>query len=400
MRQIPPDAQLSPQRLEKITDYFNAEVSGGKIPGAVVLIQRHGQPVYFQSFGKIDSQAGEAMTPDAIFRIFSMSKPITSVAALMLVDDGKMALDDSLSKFIPAFETVKVGVETKAANGEPALDLVPVVRPITIRDLLRHSSGMVYGFYGTGLVRKSYGYAGLLDQGMDNALLAEKVANLPLAEQPGTVWDYGHSTDVLGRVIEVVSGQSLYDFEKQRLFDPLRMPDTSYYVADSNKHHLIAEFLPSDLDSHSGGDRNPRLFSKLQSGGGGLVSTIGDYSRFCQMILGGGTFEGRRYLQPATFAAMTSNQIAPATDVKRGEYYFPGDGFGFGLGFGIRTEPGNAIPPPPGSLGELKWDGAGGSYFWIDPAQDMFAILLMMTPSERGRIHPAFKKLVYDAFEP
>ncbi|MDO8977770.1 MAG: serine hydrolase domain-containing protein [Afipia sp.] len=399
MRVYPANAELSPQRLERITDYFNAEVSNAKIAGAAVLIQRHGKQTYLKSFGKIDTVSGEPMTPDAIFRIHSMSKPVTSVTAMMLVDDGKLKLDDPLSKYIPSFATVKVGVETKAENGDPMLKLVEPDRAITIEDLLRHSSGITYGFYGKGLVRNAYANANLFADGTDNASLAEKIARLPLAEQPGTLWDYGHSMDILGRVIEVVSGKSLFEFEKERLFGPLGMTDTAYYVADPAKHRRIAEPISSDSIFRTGRARNPRLFTKWESGGGGLLSTVGDFSRFAQMLLNGGELDGRRYLKPETFANMTANHIAPATAVKRGAYYFPGDGFGYGLGFGVRTEPGNATPPPPGSLGEIKWDGAGGTYFWIDRGQDMFVILMIQSPSERGRIQPALKAMVYDAFE-
>lgn len=398
MRVYPPDAVLSPQRLERITDYFNAEVANAKISGAIVLVQRRGKQAYFKSFGKIDVTTGEPMTPEAIFRIFSMTKPVTSVAAMLLVDDGKLKLDDPLSKYIPSFAAVKVGVEEKAANGEPALKLVPLDRPITIDDLLRHSSGMTYGFYGPGLVRKAYAKIEATADDLDNAAFAEKIAQLPLNEQPGTLWDYGHSTDVLARVIEVVSGKSLYQFEKERLFDPLGMKDTSYYVADPSQYRRIAEPIPTDSNFRTGTKRDPRI-AKREAGTTGLLTTIGDYSRFTQMLLNGGELDGKRYLKPETFATMTTNHIAPATAVKRGSYYFPGDGFGYGLGFGVRTEPGNATPPPPGSLGEIKWDGAGGTYFWIDRAQDMFVILMIQSPSERGRIQPALKAMVYDAFE-
>ena len=399
MHVYPPNATFSPQKLERITDYFNAEVTNGKISGAIVLVQHHGKPAYFKSFGKIDVTTGEPMNPEAIFRIHSMSKPVTSVAAMLLVDDGKLKLDDPLSKYIPSFATVKVGVEAKAENGDPVLKLVDVDRPITIEDLMRHSSGITYGFYGKGLVREAYGNADLFADGTDNKSMAEKIARLPLNEQPGTLWDYGHSIDVLGRVIEVVSGKSLYEFEKERLFGPLGMKDTSYYVADPTQHHRIAEPLPSDSIFRTGRARNPRLFTTWESGGGGLLSTVGDFSRFAQMLLNGGTLDGKRYLKPENFANMTANHIAPATAVKRGSYYFPGDGFGYGLGFGVRVEPGNATPPPPGSLGEIKWDGAGGTYFWVDRAQDMFAILMIQSPSERGRIQPALKAMVYDALE-
>jgi len=400
MRIYPPNAVLSPQRLERITDYFNTEVSNGKISGAVVMVQRHGKTAYFRSFGATDVKTNEPMTPATIFRIHSMSKSVTAFATMLLVNDGKIKLDDPLAKYIPSFANVKVGVETKTDGGEARLKLVPPDRPVTIEDLLRHSSGITYGFYGQGLVRKAYADADLFADGEDNASVAEKIAKLPLAEQPGTLWDYGHSMDILGRVIEVASGKSLYEFEKERLFGPLGMTDTGYYVLDPKQHYRIAEPLPSDNDFRTGSARNPRVYTKWEAGGSGLVTTVGDFSRFAQMLLNGGELDGRRYLSTDVFANMTANHISPATDVKRGSYYFPGDGFGYGLGFGIRTEPGNATPPPPGSLGEIKWDGAGGTYFWVDRAQDMYAILMIQSPSERGRIQPALKAMVYDAFEP
>lgn len=398
MRVLPQSAELSPQRLERITGYFDNEVATGKIAGAIVIVQRHGKPVYFKSFGQINPATGTPMNPQAIFRIRSMSKPITSVAAMMLVDDGLMKIDDPVSKYIPSFAGVRAGVESKSSNGDPMLSLVPLERPITVEDLLRHSSGITYGLYGHGLVRNVYRNADLFADDLDNAAFAEKIARLPLAEQPGTVWDYGHSTDVLGRVIEVVSGQSLYQFEKQRLFDPLGMVDTSYYVADPAQHDRIAEPVSGDAKSQTFIVRDPRLLTKWESGGGGLLSTVGDFARFAQMLLNRGQLDGKTFLNPATYEAMTINRIAPATNVRRDQYYFPGDGFGFGLGFGVRTEPGNATPPPPGSLGEIKWDGSAGTYFWIDRAQDMFVILMMQSSIERGRIHPVFKAMVYDAF--
>ena len=205
------------------------EIATGKIPGAIVLIQQHGHPVYFESFGVRDVESRRPMTPDTIFRLYSMSKPITSVAAMMLVEDGKLALDDPVAKYIPAFADVKVGVESRTKAASRALVLEPLKRPITIEDLLRHTSGITYGFYGDSAVRKLYANADLFEGDFDNAQFAERLAKLPLAEQPGTLWDYGHSTDVLGRVIEVVSGQSLFQFEKERLLDPLGMSETAFY---------------------------------------------------------------------------------------------------------------------------------------------------------------------------
>jgi len=393
----PPDQRLSIDRLARIDSYFAREIAAGKIPGAIVFIQRYGKPVYVRMFGKRDVETGEPMTPDTIFRLHSMTKPLTSVLAMSLVDDGRLKLNDPVSKYIPSFEKMFVGVESKTSDGNLTLTLEPARRLITIEDLLRHSAGITYGFYGKGLVRRTYADADLFSDDIDNKQLAEKVALLPLAEQPGMLWDYGHSTDVLGRVIEVVSGQSLYDFGRDRLFGPLGMRDTNFYVSDPAKHHLIAEPMPSDKDFKAGGERDPRRPTKWESGGGGMLSTVQDIARFCQMILNGGTFQGRRYLKPPTFAAMTKNQIEPNGPLKKADYYFPGDGFGFGLGFGVRTDAGEQNLP--GAIGELKWDGASGTYFSIDRAQQMFTILMIQSPSERGRIQRDLRAMVYDAFE-
>src|SRR6266436_268139 len=297
-------ASLSRAKLERVGDYVRNEIATGKIPGAVILVQQHGHPVYFESFGVRDVASQLPMTADSIFRLYSMSKPVTSVAAMMLVEDGKLRLDDPVSKYIPDFADVKVGVERR---GEPVLALEPLNRPITIEDLLRHTSGLTYGFYGDSAVRKLYANSDLFDGDFDNARFVERIAKLPLAEQPGTRWDYGHSTDVLGRVIEVVSGQSLFQFEKQRLFDPLGMTDTAYFVADETKWSRIAEPMPDDRFARPvAGIRDPILPRAWESGGAGMVGTIGDYARFAQMLLNGGTLDRRRYLKPETIALMAS----------------------------------------------------------------------------------------------
>jgi CubicO group peptidase (beta-lactamase class C family) len=396
---IPAGAHFSPQKLERIGEFFRNEIATGKIPGAVVLIQQHGKPVYLQSFGVRDVATGQPITPHTIFRLYSMTKPITSVAAMMLIDQGRLKLDDPLSKYIPSFANPKVGVEKKLDNGESVLDLVPADRPITIKELMTHTSGITYGFYGTSLVRKAYQEHQIYAGDPSTAEFAERIAELPLAEQPGTLWDYGHSTDVLGRVVEVVSGQSLLQFEKKVLLDPLGMTDTSFYVTDRSKFDQIARPMPNDSNFRVGFESDPEQVMKWESGGGGMVSTLADLTPFLQMILNGGTINGKTYLSPASFKEMTTDKIGPGSGVARDFYYFPGDGFGFGLGFGVRTDPGNAKPPPPGDLGELKWDGASGCYFVIDPKQDMFFLLLQQTPTERQRIQRELKKLIYEALE-
>jgi CubicO group peptidase (beta-lactamase class C family) len=389
----PPGAVLSREKLSAIDDFINGEIASGKIPGAIVLIQHHGQQVYFKTFGKRDVEKGTPMTADAIFPIHSVTKTITSVAAMMLVDRGKVALDDPVSKYIPSFAGTKVGVERKDDSGRAVLDLVPLRRPITIEDLLLHTSGITYGFYGEGLVKAAYGGIYLGD--FDNAEFAERVAKLPLAEQPRTLWDYGHSIDILGRVIEVASGQSLFQFEKTNLLDPLHMDTTKFFLTDPAERVRYAQ--PLAKDRHV--ERNSLDVTRWESGGGGMVSTAADFVRYGQMLLNGGTLDGRTYLSPAAFAAMTTDHIGPGSGVARNYFYYPGDGFGFGYGFGVRTDPGNAVPPPPGSLGEIKWDGATGVYLVVDRAQDMFFVVMENSPSGRMHVQVTLKKIIYDAFE-
>ena len=397
--EIPAGAHFNPQKLAKVGDYLREEIAGGKIPGAVLLIQQHGKPVYHEFFGVRDVATKEPMTDDTIFRLFSMTKPITSVVAMQLIDEGKISLDDPVSKYISSFANVKLGVEKKGDDGKATLDLVAPKRPPTIRDLMTQTSGIAYGFYGNSLVRKAYVAADIYGGDPDNAEFAERIAKLPLEVEPGALWDYGHSTDILGRVMEVASGKSLLAVEKEKLLDPLGMKDTVFYVTDPAKKHLIAKPVPNDSDFRVGFVGYADVPMKWESGGGGMVSTMADLARFAQMILDGGKSGGKRYLSDKAFKAMTTDHVGPGSGVGRDYLYFPGDGFGFGLGFGVRTNPGNAKPPPPGDLGELKWDGASGCYFVIDPKQDMFFVLLEQTPSERQKIQPMVKKLIYEAME-
>ncbi len=394
----PVSASLSRAKLERVGDYIRQEIAAGTMPGAVLLIEQHGHPVYFESFGVRDVASRRPMTADTIFRIYSMSKAITSVAAMMLVEDGKLSLDDPVAKYILAFADVKVGVERTDESGKPTLALDPLRRPITIEDLLRHTSGLTYGFYGETPVRKLYANSDLFDGDFDNATFAERIAKLPLAEQPGTRWDYGHSTDVLGRVIEVISGQSLYQFEKQRLLDPLGMTETAFFVADAAQRPRVAEPMPNDrFDRPVAGIKDPTLPRRWESGGAGMVGTIGDYARFAQMLLNGGTLDGRRYLNPETITLMTSDHIGPETGIARDDqFYFPGDTSGFGLGFAVRT----AVPPNTcWPLGEYRWDGVAGTFFFVDPKDDMFTIFMVQAPSQSGRLQQALKTMIYEALE-
>jgi CubicO group peptidase (beta-lactamase class C family) len=385
---------LSSAALKRLGDTIRNEIATGKIPGGVLLLQQHGKPVHFECFGVRDPDTGQPMTPDTIFQIYSMSKAVTSVAAMMLVDEGKLSLDDSVAKYIRSFADARVGVDLSDESGKYPLKLERLKRPITIKDLLRHTSGITYGFYGETQVQKLYANPLLYAGDVDNAEFADRIAVLPLADQPAVRWNYGHSVDVLGRVIEVVSGQTLYQFEKQRLFDPLGMSDTAYHVADKRKWSLVAKGFLVDRFRVAGITDDPTVPRRWESGGAGLVSTTADYARFLQMLLNGGELDGRRYLKRETVALMTSDQIGPETGIIHDPFYFPGPTSGFGLGFAVR------IAPPPDTtwpLGEYRWDGAGGSFYFVDPVDDMLGVFMVMSPTQGGRIQLNLKTIIYEA---
>src|ERR1700730_5957918 len=243
---IPQRVHFNLQKLERVGDYLRDQIANGKIPGAILLIQQHGKPVYHEDFGVRDVATKLPMTDDTIFRLFSMTKPITSVVAMMLIEEGKFRLEDPVAKYIPSFANVRVGVENKAEDGTRTLERVPPKRPPTILDLMRQTSGITYGFYGDSLVRKAYAAANIYAGDFDNAEFAERIAKLRLHDQPGTLWNYGHSTDVLGRIMETVSGKSLLAIEREKLLDPLGMNDTRFYVTDPEKQNMIAKPMPND----------------------------------------------------------------------------------------------------------------------------------------------------------
>jgi CubicO group peptidase (beta-lactamase class C family) len=335
------------------------------------------------------------MRKDAIFRIYSMSKPITTVAAMMLFEDARLALNEPVGKYIPALTKMQVATDNKPdPEADPQkLVLVPAERPISIQDLMRHTSGLTYGFFGDTPVKKLYAEAKLGNVAQTNAEFVERIAKLPLSYQPGTTWDYSHSTDVLGRLVEVISGKSLYEFERERILDPLGMKDTSFYVTDKTMQPRIAEPFENDRKIGNGttiGD--PRVSGAWESGGG-MVSTAIDYARFLQMVLDGGTLDGQRILGPKTIAYMTSDHLGSA--VVPGPYYLPGPGYGFGLGFAVRLDAG--VSPVNGSPGDYSWGGAGGTAFWVDPKERMFVVFMMQSSSQRMRYRPLLRDMIYAA---
>jgi CubicO group peptidase (beta-lactamase class C family) len=389
----PEQVGLSSERLGAIVAMLRADAEKGQIPGAVLLVARQGKISMFETVGVLDPQTKAPMTKDAIFRLYSMTKPVVSVAIMMLVEEGRISPSDPVVKYLPQIAEMKVGVEKPGADGKPTLELVAPRRPMTVQDLLRHTSGLTYGVFGTGLVKKQYLEAKLFDT-RSNAEFVDRLVKLPLNSHPGTTWDYSHSTDVLGRIVEVVSKKSLYEFTKERILDPLGMKETAFYVADLSKHARIAEAFPNDrtigLETEFFDPRVPQW----ESGGGGLVGTVAEYARFCQMLLNGGTLNGKRLLSPKTVAYMTADHVDAS--IAPGALYLPGVGFGFGLGFAVRRDAG--VAPVQGTASEFNWGGAGGTYFWVDPKEDMFVIFAMQAPKQRAYYRPLLKNMVYGAF--
>jgi CubicO group peptidase (beta-lactamase class C family) len=372
----PDEVGLSSQRLAGIGSWLRTEVAQKKIPGAVIMVVRGGKVAYLDVVGQRGPDNPAPMKVDDIFRIYSMTKPIVSVAALMLVEEGRLLLDAPVARYIPAFANVKVGIEKTDASGQKTLDLVPPRRPMTVQDLMRHTSGLTYGFFGDGLVKKAYQEAGITAGGdITNQEFAERIAGMPLAYQPGSTWDYSNSTDVLGRVIEVVTGQSLY--QHRSCACSIRWAWRHLVLrAKPGARRASPKPLADDRVIGVGAlVSDPRVVQKMESGGGGLVSTTPDYARFLMMLRNGGQLDGRRYLSPRTLEYMTSNHLDAG--VQRTPLYLPGAGYGFGLGFAVRTSTGEA--PFPSPAGEYYWGGAAGTYMWVDPASDLFVVFMMQS---------------------
>jgi CubicO group peptidase (beta-lactamase class C family) len=390
----PEEVGFSSQRLIRLTDAFQAEVDKGAIPGAVVLIARQGKVAYCEAFGFRDRESKQPMRTDAIFRIASMSKPITSVAVMMLVEEGKIQLLDPVSKYLPEFKGVQVGVEKfNSATGNSELVGEPPRQEMTIQDLLRHTSGLTYGIFGKSLVKQAYNDAKLFDFSRTLAEFVSKIAKLPLAYHPGSTWEYSHSTDVLGRIVEVVSGTAFDQFVADRITIPLGLPDTGFYVP-SEKLDRIAE---TQVDPTTG-KRWPTFDvtkrPNLMSGGAGMVSTASDYARFAQMLLNGGVLENARLLSPRTVAFMTSDHLWPGIAFSPvtlelfeplGIAPTPRVGQGFGLGFVVRTQEGRN--PMPGSPGEYSWAGIWGTTFWVEPKEQLVAVMMVQAAPLQARYY-------------
>lgn len=389
----PETVGVSSQRLERLSAAMQTAVDNGELPGVVVMLARDGKLFYSKTFGWQDKAAGVPMREDSIFRIYSMTKPIVSTAAMMLVEEGRLGLHEPIAKYIPEFAQMQVGVDGSDANGNPTFTQVPAKRQITVQDLLRHTSGLTYGAFSqrTG-VQKAYREAGIWSQKWVLADFARALAKLPLQFEPGTTWEYSHSTDILGRVVEVASGQPLDRFLSDRIFVPLGMRDTAFDVPRA-KHARIAEPIPDKYTGNTPQLIDVREKATFFAGGHGLTSTAGDYLRFVQMLLNGGVLDDTRLLGPRIVQYMSSNHLNDG--ISRGNSYIPGAGYGFGLGFATRLE--NGQSEWPGSTGEFFWAGYAGTYFWIDPQENLVAVLMSQEPVRRQHYRVLLRDLVYQA---
>jgi len=383
----PEDAGFSSARLERTRAALKADVDSSRLPGAVLLIARNGKIVFYDTAGFQDRAAKTAMRKDAIFPIASMSKPITTVAAMILAEENKLDIAAPVAQYLPEFRDVKVGTEGAAPK-----------RPMTVQDLMRHTSGLTYGLFGNSAVDQMYRKANVLGaKSLEEAV--KLVATMPLLHQPGEAWEYSVSTDVLGRVVEVASGMDLDSFERERLTGPLKMNDTGFWVKPPN----VSRLAKADGPPNVAGMADPTVKPAMLSGGGGMVSTVADYARFCQMLLNGGTLDGVRILGPKTVALMTSDQL-PANAERHTPVALSLGAFGpvpemgtsFGLGFAVRVDPGRN--PLPGSVGDFSWGGITGPLFWVDPQSKLLVVFMAQAPrANLNLIWRQTRTMVYQA---
>ena len=413
------DVGMSTERLKRITSWLEAQVSSNRLAGCSALVARHGEIVYQQSTGQSDVEAGKAFADDTIVRAFSMTKPITTVAAMMLYEEGAFQLDDPIARYLPEFLNTPVW----AGGNAPLEDTSPQETPITVRQIMTHTSGLTYGFMQTNVVDAAYRKAGIGGPSDIKNLQAwvKKAAEIPLVAQPGAQWNYSISTDVLGRLVEVWSDLSLEQFFHERIFAPLKMVDTGFHVREENRPRFSALYSPLSGDGMSSVAKSGDPFAekktgiKLQessdksryfepaeifSGGGGLVSTLADYGRFCQMLLNGGVLDEQRILGRKTVEYMRTNQLPNNSDMAAmGQPVWSEtsyDGIGFGLGFAVVLDPVKAHIIT--SVGEHHWGGAASTFFWIDPEEDLYVIFLtQLIPSSTYPIRRELRTRVYQA---
>jgi CubicO group peptidase (beta-lactamase class C family) len=394
-RARPEEVGLSSERLARISAVLKADIEAGRIPGAVIAIARHGKLVALDAYGWRDKAAGVAMTTDTIFNIASMTKPMTTVGALMLYEQGKLLIDDPLAKYFPKFAQMRVAVRDA---GEPTAETLPASRQITIQDLMRHTSGLIYGGRGDTLVHKMYP-AGSSDaaRDYDGTAFLDKLASLPLLYQPATVWDYGFGIDVLGLTIEKITGRKLGQYLQANLFTPLGMSDTGFSIP-ADKAARYARPLPTDPDTGKPQARSPDLTEplKFECGGGCAASTASDYLRFAMMLMNRGRSGEAHLLGPKTVDYMLSDQLGPNIKNLVGNADPTRADYGFGLGLAVRTTPG--VVRMMGSVGQFSWPGASGTDWWVDPKEELAVVYLSAAPGPiRWHYRQKINALVYQA---
>ena len=396
----PESVGMSTKKLEHITQVFQAEVDKGAIPGMILQINRNGKLVYTSVVGFKDKAKNQPMTKDSIFRIYSMTKPMVSVTAMQLVEEGKIQLTDPISKFLPEFKDMQVSVAKTDSKGETYYDAVPALRPITVQDLLRHTSGIGYPeIIKNPIIKRSYIQGGLFvpdGTDYDQRRLTPKefvtaVANAPLSTQPGTNWEYSMSVDVLGRVIEAATGQRLGDYMQAHLLKPLNMVDTGFKVPKEKVARLAQPFSVDPTTQQPIKLLDVTIDPANDSGGAGGVSTAADYMNFVSMLVNNGEFNGQRIISPMTLRLMTSDQLGTRTGnpLPPGQLLMGVNGYTFGLGFMVRQ--GAGLSEVPGSEGEFMWAGAAGTFFWIDPKEKLGVVLMTQVP---GPIRPYYRRLI------
>jgi CubicO group peptidase (beta-lactamase class C family) len=395
-RARPENVGMSSERLARISTVLKADIEAGRIPGAVIAIARHGKLVMLDAYGWRDKAAGVAMTTDTIFNIASMTKPMTTVGALMLYEQGKILIDDPLNKYFPKFANMRVAA--RDANGEPTAETVPANRQITIQDLLRHTSGLVYGGRGTTLVHKMYpSGSGDAEREYDGAAFLDKLASAPLLYQPATVWDYGFGLDITGLIVEQISKQTLGQYLQANLFKPLGMTDTGFSISPDNAARY-AKPLPVDPDTGKPQARSPELTQpvKFECGGGCAASTASDYLRFAMMLMDHGRFGEAQLLGRKTVDYMLSDQLGPNIKNLIGNADPTRADYGFGLGLALRTTPG--VVRLMGSVGQFSWPGASGTDWWVDPKEELAVVYLSAVPGPlRWHYRQKINAMVYQA---
>ena len=397
-RAKPEDVGMSSERLARIAATLNADVEHGRLPGAVIAVARKGKLVYFEAFGWRDKAAGVKMTTDTIFSIASMTKPMVTFGALMLVEEGALSVGDSVGKYLPQFATMQVA--ELDASGDTIIGKVPAKRPITIRDLMIHTSGLVYGGRGTTAVHKLYpAGSGAASMTLTGQEFLDKLGGAPLLWQPGTVWDYGFGLDVLGLLIERVSEQSLGAYLRERLWQPLGMVDTSF-VIPAEKAARYAKALPNDPDTGKPQKVEPDATkpTKFECGGGCAASTASDYLRFAVMLMDKGKFDEKRIIGRKTAEYMLSNQLGPEVKNLIGNADPTRADYGFGLGLAVRTTPG--VVRLMGSVGDFSWPGASGTNWWADPKEELVVVFMAHSPGPtRWHYRQVINAMVYEAIE-